>query len=237
MRNMYRSQRSGSDLNSYAQKIKVYFDTICPWCYIGSRSLAQAIAIYQKTYPGARDDSLEYEFLPFYLNTDTGQHGLTMREAAARKNGAERVEGVLKRLHRTGRQVGIEFDFEGKTGATKMSHALTHGIGREKGWEVQKAVIEEVYRWHFEHGGDICDRAGLIGVARNVGISEGEGEKWIDDEDVGRRVDQLAAQVRDEGIDSVPTMFIGEVRVDGAEDVEGMFQALVAAREAAAITT
>ncbi|KAK4556630.1 hypothetical protein LTR86_006201 [Recurvomyces mirabilis] len=214
-------------------KMKVYFDIVCPWCYIGSRSLAQAVEIYRKTYPGARDDTLEYDFLPFYLNTDPGQHGLTMREAAARKNGAERVEGILKRLQRTGRQMGIEFDFEGRTGATKMGHALTHGVGREKGWEVQKVLIERIYGWHFEQGGDVCDRAGLIGVARGIGIGEGEVEKWIDDEDVGQRVDQLALQARNEGIHSVPTMFIGEVRVDGAEDVEGMFQALVAARETA----
>ncbi|KAH6675226.1 hypothetical protein F5X68DRAFT_235382, partial [Plectosphaerella plurivora] len=49
-------------------EIEITFDFVCAWCFIHKRNLDAAIALYQKTYPGAKFDVFKISWTPYYLN-------------------------------------------------------------------------------------------------------------------------------------------------------------------------
>jgi predicted DsbA family dithiol-disulfide isomerase len=75
--------------------VNIYSDTICPWvhpslpshpiilltsalhqCYIGLRTLEQAIALYQRTYPNASKDIFHIHWSPYYLDANLPTPGI-----------------------------------------------------------------------------------------------------------------------------------------------------------------
>lgn len=44
--------------------VDVYGDTVCPWCYIGKKSLDAAIARHKTVYP---DDEFQLKWRPYLL--------------------------------------------------------------------------------------------------------------------------------------------------------------------------
>ncbi len=52
--------------------IAIVSDIVCPWCFIGKRRLAAAIALVQQDHP---DFQYQIRWLPFFLNPDTPPEG------------------------------------------------------------------------------------------------------------------------------------------------------------------
>jgi predicted DsbA family dithiol-disulfide isomerase len=211
-------------------EIKIYFDTICPWCYIGHKSLQRAIELYQRTYPNGRSDTFVYTLLPYYLRPDA-EVGVSVPtlEAIGKKNGEERVNAITTRLQRVGRSNGIEFSFKSRIGNTRDSHRLIRFATREK----QKVLLEEIYKLHFEQDADITSHDDLVKAAVNIDMDRDAVLSFLKSADGAVEVDELAATARQQdGISSVPTIEIGDRRIEGAEDVGDFYEALVAAREA-----
>ncbi|THV73677.1 thioredoxin-like protein [Aureobasidium pullulans] len=109
--------------------IKIYSDTVCPWCYIGLKTLEQAITLYQRTYPGGSKDLFHITWSPFYLDPSAPIPGILAETRIAQKNGADRAEGIKMRLKRVGKAHGIDFTFAGKVGNTRDSHRLMYLAG------------------------------------------------------------------------------------------------------------
>lgn len=150
-----------------------------------------------------------------------------MLEKMAAKNGAERVDAIRTRLERVGREYGIHFNFEGRTGNTQDSHRLIRLAGREK----QKEVVERLFESHFEQGGDITSQDLLVGTSKAVGL--GLDDKVLDlilsGNAVKGVVDSMARQARESGVTSVPTIEVNGVRLEGALDPSELYQAFVEA--------
>lgn len=150
-----------------------------------------------------------------------------MLEKMAAKNGAERVDAIRTRLERVGREYGIHFNVEGRTGNTWASHRLIRIAGREK----QKEVVERFFESHFEQGGDITSKDLLLGIAKAVDL--GHDDKVLNlilsSNAVSGVVDGMARQARESGVTSVPTIEINGVRLEGALDPSEFYQALVEA--------
>ncbi|KEQ99504.1 hypothetical protein AUEXF2481DRAFT_180699 [Aureobasidium subglaciale EXF-2481] len=192
--------------------IKIYSDTVCPWCYIGLKTLEHSIHLFKTTYPIASHDIFSITWSPYYLNPFAPTPGILASTRIAQKNGAERAEGIKLRLSRVGRAHGINFTFSGKVGNTRDSHRLILLAG-QKGEDVQGRVVEEFFRDHFEGEGDVSLRCDLV-----------KG---------GEEVDREAGRARDSGVTSVPTFEINGKRLEGAEDPSAFYEmfAEIKARE------
>lgn len=57
--------------------IAIVSDIVCPWCFIGKRRLATAIALVQQDHP---DFQYQIRWLPFFLNPDTPPEGVRRRD-------------------------------------------------------------------------------------------------------------------------------------------------------------
>jgi predicted DsbA family dithiol-disulfide isomerase len=210
--------------------ITIYFDTICPWCYIGHKSLAKAIELYQRTYPGARNDEIRYNLLPYYLRPDAPHNvSVPVLDAIAQKNGPERVYAITTRLQRVGRASGIDFNFNSRVGNTRDSHRVIR-LGSE---ERRKELLEEIYRLHFEQNADITSHETLAQAAETVELAKSDVLQFLNSDEGAAEVDTMAEKARKQArVTSVPTVEIGGRRIEGAEDAGDFFQALVDAKEA-----
>lgn len=210
--------------------ITLYTDTICPWCYIGHKSLDKAIELYKRTYPGGSQAKFIFTYLPYYLDAAAPTPGIPWETRVAQKNGKDRVDAIRMRLQRVGRAHGIEFSFDTAVGNTRDSHRLLQYTQKYKGPETAKGLLEELFRVHFEQDGDITSHALLTRAAVVAGIPEEEASSLLASDEGGDEVDALAAKARAvDGVSSVPTVNINGKRapVEGAGDPSEWFQVLI----------
>jgi predicted DsbA family dithiol-disulfide isomerase len=223
--------------------IKIYSDTICPWvcsspfnssnqpltsprhqCYIGLRTLEQAITLYQRTYPNASQDTFRITWSPYYLDANLPTPGILASTRIAQKNGADRAEGIKLRLKRVGQAHGIDFSFAGKVGNTRDSHRMMHLAGL-KGEDVQMKLAKQLFAMHFEGDTDVTCHDDLLEASIAAGLAENEAMEWLYSDNGGAEVDEEARRARNSGVSSVPTFEINGKRLEGAEDASAFYQA------------
>ncbi|KAH0359425.1 DSBA oxidoreductase, partial [Aureobasidium melanogenum] len=204
-------------------EVKIYSDTICPWCYIGLKTLEEATSLYQHTCPNGSKDTFRITWSPYYLDPHAPIPGILASTRIAQKNGIERAEGIKMRLKRVGKAHGIEFTFSGKVGNTRDSHRLMYLAGL-KGEEVQMALAKELLRIHFEGEADVSSHDDLIGAGVAVGLARNEVKEWLESGNGGAEVDGEAQRARDSGVNSVPTFEINGRRLEGAEDPAAFYE-------------
>ncbi|KAG9513079.1 DSBA oxidoreductase, partial [Aureobasidium melanogenum] len=181
-------------------EVKIYSDTICPWCYIGLKTLEQAISLYQRTYPDGSKDTFHITWSPYYLDPLAPTPGILASTRIAQKNGIEHAEGIKMRLN-----------------------ALLYLAGL-KGDEVHMALAKELFRAHFEGDVDVSSHDDLIEAGVSVGLVREEIKEWLDCGNGGPEVDYEAQRARDSGVNSVPTFEINDRRLEGAEDPSAFYE-------------
>lgn len=204
-------------------------DNVCPHCYIGLRRLQRAIAIYRKTTPGARADTITTTWHAYQLDPLATSQPLTDRMAS--RWGADRVPEIKERLFQLGVKDGMVFNFDSRIGNTRDSHRVVV-LARDKGDEVQSRVVEEIMRMYFEDGGDIAGWDDLVEAAVRGGLEEGEVREWLESGRGGDEVDREVDEAREMGVVGVPKFIInGKFVVDGAHEVPAFLEQLALAKQ------
>ena len=85
-------------------KVDVYFDIVCPWCYIGERRFLRALA-----ESGATD--VELEFRPFQLDPGAPAETRPLGEYLTRRFGAM-AESMQRRVSEQAAGEGIAIDWD-----------------------------------------------------------------------------------------------------------------------------
>jgi predicted DsbA family dithiol-disulfide isomerase len=137
-----------------------------------------------------------------------------------KKFGNERADLIFERLTNAGREVGINFNFGGKTGNTRDSHRLIQ-LGKSKSPAIETRMVEELFAAYFEQEGDITDHEVLKNAAVRAGLDENEVVAWLKSDNGGKAVDEEVAQAQKNQIGGVPNFTIqGKYEVGGAQDPE-----------------
>jgi predicted DsbA family dithiol-disulfide isomerase len=198
--------------------IEVASDVVCPWCYIGKRRLEKALGLLKDEF------EVEVRWLPFQLNPDMPPEGIPRADYRKAKFGSlERSKQMDARVIAEGKGEGIDFAFDRME--TQPNTTQAHRLIALA--EDQNAVVDALFRAHFEQGRKIGDPKVLAEIAAQCGV-QGWPAKAPD-------VSGLEEEVRELGISGVPT-FIFERRhgVSGAYPPEQLAEAL---RQAATATT
>ena len=191
-------------------QVEVASDVVCPWCYIGKKRLEKALSLVDG------DLKPEIRWLPFQLKPGMPKEGMPRAEYRKAKFGSlERSKQMDARVIAEGKGEGIEFAFDRMETQpnTTQAHRLI-GLARD-----QNAVVNALFRAHFEEGRNIGDPKVLAEIAAQCGV-QGWPEKAQD-------LSQLEEEVRDLGISGVPT-FLFERRqgVSGAYPPETLAEAI-----------
>jgi predicted DsbA family dithiol-disulfide isomerase len=138
-------------------------DTVCPWCYIGKRRLARAIAMR----PGIE---IRVHWRPYRLDPTIPPEGIDRRAYLKAKFGDNpRVKSMGEVIRKEGAQEGIAFAFEkiARSPNTLDSHRLIRWAASARR---QDQVVERLFDAYFVEGRDIGDKSVLIDVASAAGL-------------------------------------------------------------------
>jgi len=199
-------------------QIEVASDVVCPWCYIGKKRLEKALDLLKD------EVEVEVRWLPFQLNPDLPPEGIPRAEYRKAKFGSlERSKQMDARVIAEGKGEGIDFAFDRME--TQPNTTEAHRLIALA--ENQNAVVDALFRAHFEQGRKIGDPKVLAEIAAQCGV-----KGWPQD---AGDVSKLEEEVRELGVSAVPT-FIFERRhgVSGAYPPAQLAEAL---RQAATATT
>ncbi|HEX2581025.1 MAG TPA: DsbA family oxidoreductase [Dongiaceae bacterium] len=150
-----------------ALTIEVYFDIVCPWCYLGKKRLERALAQRAEL-------AISTEWRAFELAPDLPAGGIGRDEYIAAKFGtAERAGRMHAALTGLGLAEGIAFRFDliKRQPNTEAGHLLIKAAG-ERG--LQSALLDALFRAFFEEGQDLTNEAVLHGLAHSVGLSDAD---------------------------------------------------------------
>ncbi|KAI1211259.1 uncharacterized protein F4807DRAFT_30108 [Annulohypoxylon truncatum] len=95
--------------------VEFILDVVCPYCYIGFKNLTAAIATYTATHPEA---TFEVVCSPYLLDP------LATRSAYDKSTYLNSPKHSPEHWRELGRQAGIDFTWEGRTGSTRDAHKL-----------------------------------------------------------------------------------------------------------------
>ncbi len=195
-----------------ALRIDVYADTVCPWCYLGKRRLAVALAARAPLAP-------RVIWRPFELHPDLPVDGVD-RDSYLAARAVDRA--ALERAHHTlvdlGRAQGIEFRFDRieRVPNTRRSHLLVALAARR---DCADAMLERLMSAYFGEGADIGDFDTLVALAADIGLEAREARRAITlrhGQDAIIAAQRHAASL---GLTGVPTfVFNGEYALSGAQE-------------------
>ncbi len=206
-------------------KIEVWSDVVCPWCWIGERRLASALARFDH-----RDD-VEVVFHSFELDPSTPRDlDAKTTEHLAKKYGLgpAQLAAMLDRVRGLGRAEGLDMKLEAtRTANTFDTHRLIH-LAAAHG--EQRAMVDRLFRAYFTDCARVGDRALLAALAAEIGLDEAEvtdalaGDRFAD----AVRADE--AKARALGISGVPFYLVdGAIGVSGAQPAEVLIDVLAKA--------
>ncbi len=208
--------------------VEVWSDVVCPWCYIGKRRFASALA--ELADDPTFDADVEIVYRAYQLDPKAPP-GTTMSvvDAYARKfGGPERAEAIIEHLTTTAAADGLEFHLEDAQRAnTRDAHRLLWYAEHHGQPGTQDAVKERLLAAYFTGGRNVGDTDVLVDEAVAAGL-DGDAVRHFLDSDEGRaEVEADLAFAAEHGISAVPTYVIDRRwSIPGAQDPDVFVQVL-----------
>ena len=195
-------------------KVEVWFDFVCPFCYLGERKFQLALEKFE------HKEDVELIFRSFELNTEqTNAEGQSIHQIIADKYqiSYEKAKASNSRLGVAGKQVGLNFDFENmKLNNTLLAHQITQFAKKTK---KEHALILALMKEYFEQGMNIGDEKALFQIAEQCGLDMISLKKELEDDGLLRKVREEEAEAFHRGIDTIPHfLFDGKYSIIGAEE-------------------
>ncbi len=187
-----------------ADRLALYADYVCPFCYLGTQSLEQ--------YRADRDAPLEVDWQPFDLRSDKrNPDGSIDHDADDGKD-----EQYFEQARQNVRRLQAEYDVEM---AQELAVEVDSLPAQQASWYVKReypdqwdAFDEGIYEALWQDGRDIGDADVLLDVAADVGLPIDEIESALDDETLRTELEDQFTMAQRRGITGVPT-FIANDRV------------------------
>lgn len=211
-----------------AIEISVNYDFICPWCWIGHLNLASGIRAANLPVP------VSIRYVPFELNPTMPADGMDRREYRTAKFGSwVRSQGMDAQVAATGLAAGARFNYDKvcRTPNTRLAHQLMQYALSMGDAQKTEALYQSIFTAYFSEGRDIGLAATLVDIAAKSGFDATAAEEYLVQ---GRGLAQvLEAQrlAQQQGIRSVPTVFIAGEAISGAQPPAVFATALRAALE------
>ncbi|HVI53757.1 MAG TPA: DsbA family oxidoreductase [Luteibacter sp.] len=203
-------------------KLQVVADVICPWCFIGKRSLDKAIAIL-----AGQGIEVELEWMPFELNPNLPLEGMDRRTFRSARFGSwENALAMDARAVAAGRPLGAVFNYDKqpRTSHTLAAHALLRLAWKEGGSSLQTRLAEAMFVAYFTEGQDLGDHGVLEALAAGVGMAAQAVERSASLQGDVRRREQAVLEA---GVTSVPSYFMHDKPFfSGSQDPQGYVRLL-----------
>jgi predicted DsbA family dithiol-disulfide isomerase len=204
-------------------QIEVFSDITCPWCFIGTRRLADALAAWD-------GDGAVVTHRPFLLNPDVPAEGIDLAAHLGAKYGRD-PRAIFQVVRTAAEREGLDLDplrqprtYQTVAAHTLLRHAETRGTAL--------ALLDALFVAYFQEARNIADTDVLAEVGAAHGFEADEVRRLVTDAAELARTREEAGHAPRRGIHGVPHfVFNGALAFSGAQALE-VYQA--ALRQAAA---
>lgn len=203
-------------------KIEVWSDYVCPFCYIGKRTLEKALI------QSGFDSQAEVTYKAYQLNPNTPtDSAVPTYESLAKKFGKtiEQAKEMTEGVAQHARSVGLEYNFDDMVEAnTLAAHRLvkwaeTHGKDGE--------LTEQLMHQYFIEAKNVGDHQVLVEVAESIGLPQEEAKKVVESDEFMGQVQLDIAEADQIGVQGVPFFVVNrKYAISGAQPVEAFVEAL-----------
>lgn len=205
-------------------KIDIWFDFVCPFCYLGERKFEMAL----KAFEGK--DDIEINFKSFQLNPSKDvvpMVGKDIHQIIADKYhmSYEQAKANNDRIVASAKQVGLNYRFDIlKPGNTEKAHIIAQ-YAKEVGKDFD--LVNRYYAAYFEEGADINDEKTLLDLAAEIGLNADVIKERLDDPALLAAVKSDQKQAKEIGITGVPFFIVNDQHtISGAQSVEHFLSVL-----------
>jgi predicted DsbA family dithiol-disulfide isomerase len=203
-------------------KIDIWSDIGCPFCYLGTTQLSQALARFE------HKDEVEVQHHSFQLDPNAPfETDETLNEMLSNKKGfsVEQAESANKRVASMFEAAGLTMNYKqaipvNTFNAHRLAHfAAAHGK--------QDEMLTRLFKAFFTDAKNVADTETLVELAGEVGLNKEQARAALESErytdSVSADIDQAARY----GIHGVPFfIFEGKYAVSGAQGEEALRGAL-----------
>ena len=184
-------------------KVEIYSDISCPWCYIGEKRFAAALASFD-------EPDVEVVFRPYQLDPGASTTPRPLLAALREKFGANAAQ-MTARVTDAAREEGITMYWDRAVAVnTLTAHRLLRFAVQEYGPAVQRALAERLFKAHFTDGGDVGDIALLTELAAAVGMDRERSRAWLESNNGLDETRTEIAHAQELGVRAVPTFVFDE---------------------------
>lgn len=205
--------------------LQVVADLICPWCFIGKRSLDRAVEIL-----AGQGLDVDVDWLPYQLNPTMPTEGMDRKEFRSVRFGSwDNALAMDARAVEAGRRRGAEIHYElqTRTPNTVAGHALARLARAEGGAVLQERIVDALFAAYFTRGQDIGDHAVLKLIASAAGVVPDAVQRSLQGHAEIRKLDDA---IRAMGVNGVPSYLMdGKLLFSGSQDVAGYVERLASA--------
>jgi predicted DsbA family dithiol-disulfide isomerase len=200
-----------------ALKITMFSDFICPFCFIGFETI-------RKLKP---EFDFELEWRGFQIHPEWPAEGMPASEYR-RGMDSETRRAIWERISAMANAAGF---------LMKQPETLSNSRLALEAAEFAKAVgkgeafEERVYRAYFQEGLNIGDQGVLANLGADVGIDRDEMNLALESNRYTLRLQNNAYVAHEREVNGVPTFFIGEYPLVGAQSEDVMRQVIKRAGE------
>ncbi|MEO8344578.1 MAG: DsbA family oxidoreductase [Betaproteobacteria bacterium] len=209
-------------------QIDVISDVVCPWCYVGQRRLAAALAQLPADDP-ARRATLRWH--PFQLNPDMPPAGISRKTYAETKFGSpKRVAELNARLVAVGETLGIPFAFDHIVHQpnTLDAHRLINWAQAQRD---ASDIVERLFQAFFVDGRNIGDHTVLADIAGESGFSADAARAMLDSGEGADAIASMDERARAIGVQGVPFFIFNQrIAVSGAQEPATLLDAIAQAK-------
>ncbi len=189
--------------------IEIWFDFVCPWCWIAKRQLESALSEFE------HKDSVTINHYSYRIAR--GMQPFPMTEALTQKLGSSvNAELMMKFVSNTGKTTDLDYNFNSMLfGDTTAAHTLAIAA-RKLG--LGNAMTERLFSAATTEGRSIFCKAELLKLAREVGINPTKVKSILNDNKLQTKVNDDEAKAHSKGVTGVPFILInGKYPINGAQ--------------------
>ncbi|PZO13572.1 MAG: disulfide bond formation protein DsbA [Leptolyngbya foveolarum] len=209
-----------------ALTIRITSNFICPWCLVAESRLNKAIEQLDAPI------EIEQVWQPFELNPDMPAAGMDRKRYRSDKFGSWAYSQQLDAQTVQATQsddVEFQYDKIEVTPNTFNAHRLTW-LAERSGLATEMAT--RILRAYFSEGQNISSTDTLVALAAEVGLEAEAVNAFLSSDEGAKEVRVLEQQAISQGIRGVPSMYIGDETIRGAQSVEAIVAALKKATRA-----
>ncbi|MFB6102146.1 MAG: DsbA family protein [Haloplanus sp.] len=180
------------------ERITVFSDYVCPFCYLGRQSLAQ--------YQEERTEPLAIDWRPFDLRAQ--KRGPDGDIDATADDGKDETyyEQARENVRRLQEAYDAEMSQEIATDVdSRPAQAVSYRVKETESYETWLAFDRAIFEALWVDGRDIGDAAVLVDCAAEAGLDPDTVHGALRDDDPFARIDDLFAEAQAQGITGVPT--------------------------------